>query len=101
MTCSISLIDADSSYVLYRYVSSQGSQARQLLNGSTDLIHPVGQSNEITLVAQGSRLTFYINGHYLNSATDSTYSSGKIGVFGESATQVTDVVFSGAKVWTL
>src|SRR5579883_66936 len=94
-------LNADGSYNLYLYVSSRGSDARLLLGGSTKLMKPVGQSNEITLIAQGTSLLFYLNQQYLDSTADATYSSGKIGVFGESSTQPTDVAFSNAKVWTL
>lgn len=94
-------INVDGHYNLYLYVSNQGSQAQQLVGGSTNLMKPVGQSNEITLVAQGTSLVFYLNQQYLASTADGTYSAGKIGVFGESSTQPTDTAFSNAKVWTL
>ncbi|MEO7018824.1 MAG: DnaJ C-terminal domain-containing protein [Ktedonobacteraceae bacterium] len=88
-------------YNLYVYVSNKGSQAQTLMSGHSSLVLPVGQSNEITLVAQDSTFSFYINKQYLSSVTDSTYSAGMIGVFGESAQQVTDVAFTNIKVWAL
>ncbi len=60
-----------------------------------------GQSIQITLVAQNSNLSIYLNQHYLTSVSDGSYGSGKIGVFGESVTQPTDAAFNNAKVWTL
>lgn len=94
-------ISASGDYNLYLYVNNQGSQARTLLSGNTSLMKPLGQSNEITLIARGSSLYFYLNKQYLDNTTDATYTSGMIGVFGESKDQVTDAAFSGIKVWTL
>lgn len=88
-------------YYLYLYVSNQASQAQMLLSGQSSLMLPVGQRNEITLVAQGSQLTFYLNKQYLSSITNTTYNTGMIGVFGESQNQPTDAAFSNVKVWTL
>jgi DnaJ-like protein len=93
-------VSTDGTYNLYLYVNNQGSQAQTLLSGHSSSILPAGQSNEITLVAQGSQLSFYINKQYLNSLTDATYTTGTIGVFGESRTQPTDAAFSNIKIWT-
>lgn len=94
-------VSTSGTYYLYAYVSNQGSQAQTLLSGHSSLILPAGQSNEITLIAQGNQLTIYINKQYLDSIDDATYSTGAIGVFGESQNQPTDVAFSNIKVWTL
>src|SRR5260370_22522911 len=94
-------IGVDGTYNLYLYVNNQAAHAQTLLNGSSNLIKLVGQSNEITLVARGSSLSFYVNQQYLDGITDPTYSTGMIGVFGESKTQATEVAFSNIKVWTL
>lgn len=94
-------ISASGAYNLYLYVNNQGEQAKALISGNTSLMKPSGQSNEITVVAQGSTIYFYLNKQYLDNTTDLTYTTGMIGVFGESKTQVTDVAFSNIKVWTL
>lgn len=94
-------IGVDGAYNLYLYVNNQGTQAQTLLSGTSTLIKLAGQNNEITLLARGSSLSFYINRQYLTSITDSTYSTGMIGLFGESKTQATNVAFSNVKVWTL
>lgn len=94
-------IDVTGNYALYMYISEHGSQATRLLRGSTTLMKGVGQLNEITLIAQGNTLSFYLNKQYLNAVNDGTYSSGKIGVFAESVTHATDVAFTNAKVWKL
>ena len=94
-------INVDGTYDLYLYVNNQGSQAQRLMTGSSGLMQGLNQVNEITVVAQGASLYFYLNKQYLNSTNDGTYAAGKIGVFGESETRATNAAFSNAKVWTL
>lgn len=94
-------IDSTGTYDLYLYKNNQASQAQSLLSGQSSLILPGTRGNEITLIAQGSNLSLYINKQYLASVTDNTYNTGIIGVFGEDKTQTTDVAFSNIKVWIL
>jgi hypothetical protein len=94
-------IDTNGNYSLYQYKDNQGSHAVRLIGGTTGTIAGPGQSIQLTLVAQSSNLAFYLNQHYLDGVSDGLYSSGKIGVFGESATQPTDVAFTNAKIWAL
>jgi Flp pilus assembly protein TadG len=94
-------IDVNGRYSIYKYVNNQGSDALRLTSGTTNLMASAGQSIQITLVAQNSNLSIYLNQHFLASVSDGSYGSGKIGVFGESVTQPTDAAFSNAKVWTL
>ncbi len=60
-----------------------------------------GQTNLLTVVAKGSVMYLYINKQYVASASDSTYSSGMLGVFASDTTANTDVSFTNAKVWKL
>jgi hypothetical protein len=94
-------INTAGNYDLYLYVSNQASQAQRIMTGNASSMRGSGQRNELTLLAQGGSLTFYLNQQYMNSANDATYASGKIGVFSESVSQATSVMFSNAKVWTL
>lgn len=95
-------ISKDGAYDLFLYVDSQGSHAKNLLSNSSSLIKTgLNQTNTITVVAQGGSLYFYINQQYLDSASNTMYLSGKIGVFAESNTNPTNVAFSNAQVWTL
>jgi len=94
-------IDVNGRYSIYKYTNNQGSDAVRLTSGMTNLMASAGQSIQITLVAQNSSLSIYLNQHYLTSVSDGSYSAGKIGVFGESVTQPTNAAFSNAKVWTL
>ncbi|HEY1350449.1 MAG TPA: DnaJ C-terminal domain-containing protein [Ktedonobacteraceae bacterium] len=94
-------IDTNGNYSLYQYKDNQGAHAVRLMGGTTGALAGPGQSIQLTLVARNSNLAFYVNQHYLDGVSDGTYSSGKIGVFGESATRPTDVAFTSARVWAL
>ncbi|HEX7735266.1 MAG TPA: DnaJ C-terminal domain-containing protein [Ktedonobacteraceae bacterium] len=94
-------VGVDGSFALYNYANTQGAQASLLLSGNSKAVKGLNQSNEITVVAQHSAFYFFINRQYAGSVTDSTYSGGEVGVFGESITKSTDVAFNHAKVWTL
>ncbi|HYU76370.1 MAG TPA: hypothetical protein VEL31_27165 [Ktedonobacteraceae bacterium] len=74
-----------------------------LLNGSSSVIKTgLNQTNLIAIVADGSNIYLYMNHHYLNRASDTTYQSGEIGVLAENSTSSsTEVVFSSAQVWKL
>ena len=48
----------------------------------TDLIRQGSASNHITIIANGTQFTFYINGTILYTATDYAFSTGQIGVGG-------------------
>jgi DnaJ C terminal domain len=94
-------ISQNGAYDLFLYIDNQGTHAKNLLSSSSTLIKGQNQANTITVVARGGNLYFYINGQYLDSLTNSMFTSGKIGVFGESNTNPTDAAFSNAKVWQL
>ena len=95
-------ITQSGAYDLFVYIDNQGTHAKNLLSNSTSLFKQgLNQPNTITVVAKGSNLYFYINGQYLDSVNNTTLSSGKIGVFGESNTNSTVVAFSNAEVWQL
>jgi hypothetical protein len=94
-------VGLDGSFDLYNYADAAGSQATQLLTGSSQAMKGLNQSNEITVVAQDTQMYFFLNRQYLGSTNDNTYTAGQIGVLAESAKNPTDVAFSNAKVWTL
>lgn len=95
-------ISQSGAYDLFLYVDNQGTHAKNLLSNSTSLIKlGLNQNNIITVVARGGAIYFYINGQYLDSVSSNMFTSGKIGVFGESNTNSTDVAFSNAMVWQL
>lgn len=95
-------IAQDGSYNLFLYVDNNGSHARSLLQGNSSIIHTGrNQNNTLTVIARNANIYFYVNQQYLASISDSTYSSGEIGFFGEDQTNPTDVAFTNFKVWTL
>jgi hypothetical protein len=71
-----------------------------LLNGSSSLIKTgLNQTNLIAIVADSSNIYLYVNHHYINRTSDTTYQSGVIGVLAVSSTSSsTEVVFSNAQV---
>ncbi len=87
----------------YRLVVSKDSTHNTTLteDASSAIKTGIGQLNTIAVVAKGSTLYLYINKQYVGSASDSTYSSGMLGVFASDASTNTDVSFSNAQVWAL
>jgi FHA domain len=61
----------------------------------------LNQQNVIGVVIQGSSINLYINNQNVASATDSTLTSGTIGVIAESVNNASDAAYTNAKVWTL
>ena len=98
----------------YFYISSKGTYAldigranglyQPLSTGSSSAIKQgLQQSNLIAVVVRGSTIAMYVNLHKIAEAHDATYSSGFIGVAValSSESNLTEVVYHDAKVWTL
>ncbi len=60
-----------------------------------------GKSNLLAVVAVGNTISLYVNNNFLVKVTDSTYSSGQIGVAASENSNATDVIFSNARVWKM
>jgi len=59
-------------------------------------------SNTLQVIAQGSNLSFYVNGVFLVQLTDPTYSSGVIAFFATTdGTTAADVVYSNLRVFPM
>jgi hypothetical protein len=58
-----------------------------------------GKANQVAVVAEGDKIDLYLNGHFVNSAKDTSFSHGQIGVFISYLGVFTDVAFTDAKVW--
>jgi serine/threonine protein kinase len=92
-------IGLDGSYELGR---QEGDQYQTLKNGTSSAINTgLNQSNLIAVVANGSSIDLYVNLHHIDSVSDSTYTSGQVGVAAYSTTGTTEVAFSNAMVWGL
>jgi hypothetical protein len=70
---------------------------------SSAAIHTgLNQWNLLAVAAQGNTIDFYANQEEIDSVTDSTYSKGQIALAAEVETSnVTEVIYSNAKVWKL
>ena len=93
------------------YIGQDGSYNLNLQNatgfpiltrGSNPAIHQgLNQTNLIAVVAQGSTIMLYVNHQFITKVTNSTYTSGQLGVFVTPYNQPSEVVFSNVKVWRL
>ncbi len=119
----MTFIQGDGGGVVFRYdeskgtgylfrVASDGSFYLNILNnnnvisvissGTNSAINiGLNQSNLIAVVANGSNIDLYVNNQQVDSASDSSYSQGEIGVAASDVSNQTEAVFSNAKVWTL
>ena len=99
----IFFVGTDGSFALDR---GQGLINQVLFNStSSSAIHSgLGQTNIIAVVAQGSKITLYINGKLVASVTDNTYTHGQIALLAapyRTNGHQTEVAYSNAKVWSL
>ncbi|GHO50217.1 hypothetical protein [Ktedonospora formicarum] len=64
-----------------------------------------GQVNTVGIVTQGSTISWYINSQRINSVSNSTFTSGGVGMIGglysNSTNKNSDVTFGSLRVWSL
>jgi hypothetical protein len=96
-------ISTDGSYILNRIILDQQGQIQSdgetVASGSSTLIQQ--GTNQLAIMAQGDTITLFINGKYVDSATDSTYHSGQIGIYVDSDASSVEGAFSYLQVWKL
>jgi hypothetical protein len=93
-------IGIDGSYALDLYKSAK--QATALSNGFSSAITPgLTQANQIAVIAVKGQLLLYANQQYITSITESTLTSGAIGVAVQDAANPIEVEFSNAQVWNV
>lgn len=91
-------IGTDGSYALDLYNGKQHSKT--LASGFSDAISTgINQANQMAVYAKGSTLYLFINGQYVTGLSDSTLSSGEIGVVALDYSVPSLVTFSDAQVW--
>ena len=97
------LIDSSGTYSLITSVDNTGTRDYVLQKGTSPFFKTgLNQTNLIAVIARGSTIFLYINQHYVTSASDKSYRSGQIGLFGGNSTQApADVVFRHVQVWQL
>src|SRR6266487_478119 len=102
--------DANAKFYLFRIthdglltllVTSDSKTNTPLVDDTSPAIKKGAQTNLVTIIARGSNIYMYVNKQYVGSTSDSSYSSGKIGVFADDTGAATDVAFSNAQVWQL
>ncbi len=95
-------IGQDSSYDLFLYVDTVGAHATRLAGGITPTIHTgLSHSNLLTVVARYGTLDLFVNNQRITRVKNNAYSYGQIGFAAVFDTDLTEVVFSNAKVWAL
>lgn len=93
-------VGIDGSYTLEVY--NKNKLVKMLSSGISAAINSgAGQSNDMAVLANQSSLYLYINQQLVTSVTDSTLSSGQIGVVAIDYSTPTEVEFSNAQVWKL
>jgi eukaryotic-like serine/threonine-protein kinase len=87
----------------YTLTLRKGSQDPQNLLTKPSLLIKTGlnETHLITVVANGSSIYLYVNRQYLTSLSESSYSSGQIGVLARSYQSPTEVAFNNAQVWNI
>lgn len=94
------------------YIGQDSSYALEMVNGdkytslltanSSAAIHTgLNQTNLVGVVAQGSKITIYVNHQSPGSAIDNTYTHGQLGLYSAVYTQPTTVSFNNIRVWRL
>src|SRR5216683_2489909 len=97
-------VSPDGSYMFFSGHEDQSGALllKVLVNASTPAIKTgLNQSNQLAVVARGSKMYLYINQQYVDLLTDSSSSSGMIGVVCLIYGGVPELAFSDAQVWKL
>ncbi len=96
------LVCQDGSYHFNKYMSSSAGGSTTLTNGNSSAINQgAGQSNTIAVVANGSSFDLYVNSQQIDSASDSAYSQGYVGLAAWANNDATTVIYQDARVWTI
>ncbi len=71
-------------------------------SGSSKAIHQgINATNRLTIIAQGSKISLYINSQYVTSTIDTAASCGAIGLMAVGFGSAGKAAFSNAEVWLL
>ena len=93
--------NTDGAYDLYAYVSNNGNEAKSLLANVTSAMKGLNQSNLITLIARGSQLTIFVNNQYVDAVSNSSFTTGQIGLVAYYKSNSTEVSYSNLQIWKL
>jgi type II secretory pathway pseudopilin PulG len=92
------VVGNDGSYALFVY-TKPNTKPQTLREGNAQFA--AKQSLQVGVVARGSQIGLYINGQSVGSVSDSTYSSGQIGMAAYNTSGGEDIAFTNAQVWGL
>ena len=92
----------DGSYNLFLYKGIKGQKGESLQTGHSSVINTgLNQPNLVAVLADGSNLYLYINKQFVTSVSDSTTTSGQIGIIALPNPNPTEVVASNIQVWQI
>jgi len=97
-------VSTDGTYILNMFSLDNRGLAHEttLSSGhSSSIIADANQPNLLSAIAQGTYIYLFANKKYVDSASDSTYRSGQIGVYTDSDASEVDAVFRNVEVWKL
>lgn len=92
-------IDTNGGYALELYANNQYALLTQGTNST--IATGAGSSNTLTVLVNKGTLALFVNSVYVGSASDTTLSSGQIGVVAIDRDLPTTVDFSNAEVWNV
>lgn len=78
-----------------------GTTASNPSGSSAAIQKGINATNQLTVIAQGSKISLYINGQYITSVNDSASSCGNIGLMAVGFGSSGSAAFSNATVWKL
>lgn len=85
---------------IYSIATYQGGTNVEVKHGaSPSFKQGPNQTNLLTVFAQGSQLTFYVNAQYVYDFNDTTFTSGEIGLTSGSIGGPSEVAYNNVKVW--
>ncbi|HVU13793.1 MAG TPA: hypothetical protein VHD90_21095, partial [Phototrophicaceae bacterium] len=91
------LIQGSGSFAIMR---SHGRNLTPLVDWkASNVIHQGADQNHLQAICAGNYLAFYVNNQFLGDATDSTYTTGQVGLAASAATRLgTQIVFDNLTV---
>ena len=67
----------------------------QTINGSLNI------SNQLMVIMRGNSISLFVNGQFMDIASDTTIPTGGIGVFAYDSLEPTEAAFNNAQIWKL
>ena len=93
-------IDTNGSYAFDVY--GKNGTVNTLVRGfSSAITQSFSQSNTLTVIAKDTQFLLYVNGQYVDTATDRTLQNGKIGAVALNNGTPIDVTVGNVQVWKL